>query len=180
MKTKAIALTILLFSACVPVRVVHSQKEFKGDLSMYKTFSYFKTEKSGLIGPNFNSNLELLKKAISKEMNALGITEVENNGDLLVNIGIVVKEEVQTRETDIRTDGMRYMGQRNYHWESQEIEVDRYKEGTVKVEMVDAAHNEGLWSGSVAGTVTDNQEKTTERINEAIALLFKKFPATKK
>lgn len=179
MRTKLIPLFLLILSACSSVRVVDYQKEIKTDLSAYKTFSYYQTEKSGLIGPNFTSNLEYLKKSITKEMSSVGFQEVETGGNILVNIGIVVKEEVQTRETDFKTDGMRYMGQRNYHWESEEVEVDRYKEGTAKIDLVDAASNNGIWTGTVAGTVTDNKEKATERIGEAVALLFKKFPAKK-
>ncbi len=179
MKTKLVTLTIIILSACVPVRVVDYQKTIKADLKAFKTFSYFQTEKSGLIGPNFENNLALLKVAITKEMNSMGFQEVENGGDLLLNIGIVVKEEVQTRETDFRTDGMRYMGQRNYHWESEQVVVDRYKEGTVKIDLVDAANNKGIWSGTAAGTVTEKKEKVTERINKAVAMLFDKMPATK-
>ncbi len=109
-------------------------------------------------------------------MNTLGIQEVKNGGALRLNIGIVVNEEVQTHETDIRTDGMRYMGQRNYHWESKEVVVDRYKEGTAKIDLVDSLGNIGVWSGTVARTITENKSKTEERINKAISILFKKFP----
>lgn len=171
-------LLCIMLSACVPVRVVEYQKEVKADLKTFKTFSYYQIEKTGLISPNFESNLALLKTAITKEMNSIGFQEVENGGDLLLNIGIAIKEEVQTRETDIRTDGMRYMGQRSYHWESQEVVVDRYKEGTVKIDLVHAATNKGIWTGTAAGTVTDKKEKATERINKAVAMLFKKIPVS--
>ena len=83
---------------------------------------------------------------------------------------------MQTRETDIRTDGVRYMGQRNYRWESQEVEVDRYKEGTIAIDFIDAKNKKLVWKGTVAGTVTDNRKKTEDRINTAIGNLFKKFP----
>lgn len=178
MKITWVFLFCIMLSACVPVRIVDYQKEVPTDLKTFKTFSYYQTEKAGLIGPNFESNLAILKTAITKEMNSIGFQEVETGGDLFLNIGIVVKEEVQTRETDLRTDGMRYMGQRNYHWESQEVIVDRYKEGTVKIDLVNAATNIGIWTGTVAGTVTDKKDKATERINKAVDMLFKKLPVS--
>jgi hypothetical protein len=178
MKTKLIALSILLLSACAPVRVVDYQKKVTTDVKASKTFSFFQTDKSGLIGPNFEENLALLKTAITKEMTALGFKEVEDGADLLLNIGIVIKEEVQTRQTDARTD-MRYMGQRNYHWESQEVVVDRYKEGTVKIDFVEAATNKGVWTGTVAGTIAEKKNTVSERINKAVGMLFKKFPISK-
>lgn len=179
MKTNLVILAIIVLSACAPVRVVDYQKQIKTDIKKFRTFSYYQTEKSGMIGPNFECNLAFLKTAITKEMNSLGFQEVENGGDLLLNIGIVVTEEVQTRDTDFRTDGMRYMGQRNYHWESQEVVVDRYKEGTVKIDLVEAGTNKGVWTGTASGTVTEKKDKAAKRINKAVEMLFKKLPATK-
>ena len=37
---------------------------------------------------------------------------------MLINIGIVVEEKIQTREMNLRTDPPMHIGQRNYKWES--------------------------------------------------------------
>ena len=68
------------------------------------------------------------------------------------------------------------MGQRNYHWESGEIVVREYDEGTVTLDFVDRAKNLMVWQGVAAGTITDNMKKRDKRINTAMAKLFKKFP----
>ncbi len=167
---------ILLPVACVPVRVVDYQKNTETDLTQYKTYSYYNVEEPENKGIHFTDNLVLLKKAIDVEMAKLGYTKMESGGDLILNIGIAVEEKVQTRETDFRTDGMHYMGQRNYHWESQEVVVDRYKEGTIAIDFIDMNKKELVWKGTVAGTATENRKKIEERINTAIVNLFKKFP----
>jgi len=82
---------------------------------------------------------------------------------------------VQTRETTIR-EAPRYIGQRNYHWQSQEVVVGRYEEGTATVEIVDAAHREVVWQGAVKSILTSNPTKLTKRIDDAIAALFVKYP----
>ncbi len=170
--------SLLLFIGigCMPVRVVDYQKKTEVDLKSYKTYSYYNIEEPEIKGQYFEANLVLLKKAIDTEMKKLGYTLHESGSDLIINIGVSVEEKVQTRETDFRTDGMQYMGQRNYQWESQEVEVDRYKEGTIVLDFIDPVKRQLVWQGSVAGTTTDNRKKIESRINTAIANLFKKFP----
>jgi uncharacterized protein YdeI (BOF family) len=161
---------------CTPVRVVDFQKKTEFDLSAYKTYFYFNIEEPEQKGKYFDENLVLLKRAIDSEMAKKGYTFQESGGDLLINIGISVEEKVQTRETDFRTDGIQYMGQRNYQWQSQEVEVDRYKEGTIVLDFIDPIKRQLVWQGSVAGTTTDSRKKIEARINTAINNLFKKFP----
>ena len=168
--------TLLLVGACMPVRVVDYQKSSNIDLKQFKTYSYHAIEEPETKGAHFSENMEILIHSIDSEMSRLGYTKMESDGDLLLNIGISVDEKIQTRETNFREDGMRYMGQRNYHWESQEVEVNRYKEGTIAIDFVDAKNKQLVWQGTVAGTVTDNRKKIEQRINTAIANLFKKFP----
>lgn len=168
---------ILIFPmACMPVRVVDYQKNSETDLTQYKTYSYHAVEEPDNKGIHFAENLVLLQKAIDVEMEKRGYTKLESGGDLLLNIGIVIAEVVQTRQTDLRTDGMQYMGQRNYHWESQEVEVDRYDEGTIAIDFIDMNKKVLVWKGTVAGTTTENRKKIEARINTAIENLFKKFP----
>ncbi len=167
---------ILLMGSCMPVRVVDYQKKTESDLTQFKTFYFYNLEEPETKGPNFEANISLLKKAIQTEMEKRGYSLQENGGDILINIGVKIEEVVQTRETNFRTDGMQYMGQRNYTWESQEIEVDRYKEGTIALDFIDPIKKQLVWSGSVAGTTTENRKKIEARINTAIESLFKKFP----
>ncbi len=175
MKTPLLLLLLITIS-CMPVRVVDYQKQSETDLKQYKTYAYASIEEPENKGPFFEENVTILKKAIDKEMAARNYARVETGADLLINIGSSIEEKVQTRETDFRTDGMQYMGQRNYHWETEEVEVDRYKEGTVALDFIDIEKNKLVWRGTVAGTVTNNRKKIEARINTAIENLFKKFP----
>ncbi|MDO9156113.1 MAG: DUF4136 domain-containing protein, partial [Sediminibacterium sp.] len=124
-------LFIILFStslfACASPKVLDVSTAPEANFSQYKTFAFYEVTALGdTITEGFNDKVGYIKKAITAEMEQRQFKQVNNNADLLINIGIAIKLEVQTRETDWRTDGMmKYMGQRNYKWESKEIEVGR-------------------------------------------------------
>jgi len=109
------------------------------------------------------------------ELESRGLQQGENP-DLAVNIGVVIEEEVQTRETDYRD--IRYMGQRNYHWEVEEVVVGVYKVGTISVEMVDTEADNAVWEES-SSNVLRKQKNARKRIDKGVARIFKKFDVNK-
>jgi hypothetical protein len=113
----------------------------------------------------------MMQDAIATQLSSRGFTRVSEKPDLLVNIGIVVKEEVQTRTTDIR-DAPRYMGQRNYHWESEEKVIDQYRVGTATVDLVDAATNALVWKSVVEHVIPDKDAKVAEAIQKGVQEMF--------
>jgi hypothetical protein len=58
-----------------------------------------------------SEGIQLLKAAIDKEMQDRGFSKSENP-EMWMNIGIVIEDKVQTRQTNIR-DAPLYIGQRN-------------------------------------------------------------------
>ncbi len=121
-------------------------------------------------------NVDYLKTAIARELESKGL-EQASNPDLAVNIGVVVEEEVQTRETDIRD--MRYMGQRNYHWQVEEVEVGTYKVGTVSIDLVDTKENKLVWSESDRNVINKNQKKVRKKIDKGVKRIFKNLDPSK-
>jgi hypothetical protein len=93
---------------------------------------------------------------------------------LWINIGVVTEEKVQTRWTDIREAPI-YIGQRRYSWQSKEVEVGRYRVGTVSIDFVDAGKNQQIWEGVVQGTLTNDQKRLQTRIDKGIQQIFKRF-----
>ncbi len=179
---KLIALAAVIgFGSCSSTNVLYTDYDKDVDLGKYKTFKFYETtvEKQTEWEPRME-NLDKLKAAIRREMEARNYRYAESNPDLLVNIGIVFTREVQTRETDLRTDGLNYVGQRNYTWQSQEVVVREWDAGTLSIDLVDARENELRWQGVVKDAVTKNQKKAEERINAAVTEVFKKFPARSK
>jgi len=165
-----------LLISCGGPKVVSTQSAPGTDLSKYKTFDFFKLDASGdTIPGKFKERSALIQDEVASQLSSRGFTRSSDKPDLFINIGLVVKEEVQTRETDIR-DAPRYMGQRNYHWESEEIVVDMYRVGTATVEMVDPATNALVWKSVVEDVIPDKDEKVAAAIKEGIQQMFTKFP----
>ena len=172
MRYMATFIYLILILSCTPVRIVSTDTEKGTDFSRYQSFGFYEIADGSAEAPN----LEHLKSAIIRELGQRGLV-VSENPDLKVNIALDKESKVQTRETDYR-DAPRYIGTRSYHWESEEIVVNEYEEGSVKIDVVDTRTNTMVWQGIAAGTLTDNQEKMKSRIDMAMNKLFARFPVS--
>ncbi|WP_237144095.1 DUF4136 domain-containing protein [Pontibacter pamirensis] len=146
-------------------------------LSNYETFAFYEVEASGEgLTPAYQTQVQYLQQAISDQLEARGLTQTTSDPDLLINLGIVVTEEVQTRQTDIRSDPPNYIGQRRYTWRSREVEVGRYREGTVSVHLVDNEQNELVWRGAAEAILQRKQAKLQEQIVKGVEEMFQAIP----
>jgi hypothetical protein len=176
MKYVIFTLSILSTLACSTARVVKTQKAPGIDFTAFKTYDFYELDASGDTSvARFGAYTELLQKALKQELNAKGLQQRSANPDLRVNIGIVVKEETQTRETHIR-EAPRYMGQRRYSWKSEDVEVGRYKSGTATIELVSSKSNEMVWQGIMEGIISERKKNYEADVNKGVNELFSKFP----
>lgn len=182
-KTKNMKKTVIVFLLLIAPVFAQSQilvsynKADDVDFSKFKTFQVHDFEVKNI--PEFEpkkEGLNLLIAEINKQMSFRGYQKVTKDPDLIINIGVTITAEVQTRDTDFRRDAPMYIGQRNYHWESEEIVVRNYIEGTVTLDIVDNRENEMIWQAVSQGTVSKKREKNKKKIVKAVQKLFKKFP----
>ena len=115
----------------------------------------------------------MLKTAISRELQAKGLSQNSTDPDLLVNIGVVVLEKVQTRESRLG-ENPTYMGTRNYSWERQDIEVGRYRDGTVTVHLVEPELKKMVWKGAAQGVLPNKEANVPDMIDQGMKQLFAK------
>lgn len=176
--TAFLALCAIVLASCSSTKVLENDANDGFRLSQYQTFNFYDIEASGDTSDMaaYKEGTTALKNAVAKQLIARGLTQTTANPDLLVNIGIVVKDKVQTRETDFRTDAPRYMGQRRYSWKSSEVEVGRYKEGTVTLHLVNRQENKMVWKGVVSGILPNKPAKLQAQANDAMTTLFEKVP----
>lgn len=167
-------LPAVLFQSCSPVRVISSEEKEDVNFAAYQTFNFLDISVKNDSLDREIPAIQMLKDAIVFQMEDLEY-KLSDNPDLWVNIGVMVVEKVQTRETDIREAPV-YIGQRRYHWEREEVIVDEYEQGTVTVDIIDAKEMERIWEGVAVGTLSDNQNKMEKRINDAMELLFNRYP----
>ena len=145
-------------------------------MSNYQTYQLYKMDVHHIsqFEPR-KEGLKVLTNAIAEKMEQRGFSRVEEDPDLILNVGVTIAQETQTRETDIR-DAPMYIGQRRYSWQSEEIVVRTYHEGTVVLDMVDGERNEMIWQAVVKGVLSEKRNKNDKKIRKGVEKLFKKFP----
>lgn len=168
---------ILALTACASSKVLNTEKADNVNFSAYKTFDFYQVEAKGdTISKKFNDRVAKLQDAIALKMQRLGYLLSKTSPDLLINIGIVVNEETQTRQTDFRTDAPRYMGQRRYSWKSEQVEVGTYREGTVTVHLIDAKQNKMIWKGAVQDILPGKESRLDATIKKGVDKLLADYP----
>lgn len=147
------------------------------DFSRYHTYNFLDA-----VAPNDSAvtssgtNIFDLKRSVGQQLEARGFRRADQP-DLLVNIGLVDHQRVQTREANFRTDGAPYyIGQRNFHWQANPIPVGSYREGTATIDVVDAARRELLWQGTTTSVLSNSPSKASEQIAKDVSDVFAKFP----
>lgn len=163
---------LLLFASCSPMKVVYTKTTDNIDFNKYKTFNFYELKASGdTTTKNFIERTNILKNAIIGEMNKRGYLQTSTNPDLLINIGIVVRQQ-----TNFRTDATKYIGQQNYSLKSDKIIAELFKEGAVTLDIVDASKNSIVWRGTIEGIVPSNKSSLQKMAESGMKKLFKKFP----
>lgn len=183
MREILIAILVLTNVGCSSYRVVRDQADNTANWASYRTFTFIDTNR---IDPTprdtYQAAIEQVKRAVAHELSNRGYRQIPSDqiggqADLLVNIGGVINEKTQTRPTTIY-EAPRYTGQRRYHWQSQDVPVNTYKEGTLSIHLVDAQRNNLLWDAAVS-SVLRKGNVTSEQINAGISQLFTKFPGNR-
>ena len=172
----SLLLMVILLAGCSGARVLNAESAEGVNLGNYKTFDFFQAEASGDTATgSFQDRITRIEDAIAIEMQKHGYLLSKTNPDLLINIGLVVDEKTQTRQTDYLTDAPRYIGQRRYSWKSQEVVVSQYRQGTVTVDLVDRVQNKQVWQGTVQGVIPEKEEQVDAAIKKGIGKLLSKL-----
>jgi hypothetical protein len=179
------ATCVLSLAGCATAPDVRVEFDKSADFSQYKTFAFVNplgTDRGG-----YQSIVsQHLKAATQREMEARGMTLDSGAPQLLVNFNAELNEKMRVTSTPTATMGVG-MGRGYYGYRggvyaawpmyTDQTTVTAYKEGTLNIDVVDAARKQLVWEGVVSGSVT---QKTTDNLQSAIdvavAAAFAKFP----
>lgn len=175
-----LACVLLLVASCATGPRVRTDFDPEADFARYKTWAFYKPiamEESG-----YSTYLsDAIKPAISREMAAHGYVYDEKSPDLRVNFQGIIQDKTDVYSVP-RTDFAYFYSYRarSYfavpYWYD-ETQVNRYREGTLTVDLVDAARNRLVWTGDAIGRVT--RKTPQDRIAEAdraISEIFLRYP----
>lgn len=176
MKSTLIILILVMgvLSSCAPTRVVVENNKYEDfKLSNYTTFDFAQIDTPNDSLVPYQQIVDSLKVKITKAMEARGHQRVSTDPSLRINLGVVVADKVQKRETNITSDPFTYSGSRSYYWEVREIPVNTYREGSVTVHFVNNPGNVLVWAGTISEVVPKKQEDKIAAIQDAVDQIFK-------
>lgn len=178
---KTIKLLSLLFitalaASCSSVRVT-SDYDDNADFNQYKTFGFFK---QGVDKADVSDlDKKRILRAVEDEFVKKGMTK-SDKPDLLINIFTKARQEVDVNQFN---SGWGYgwgMGWSPWGWGGNYTSVSTSTEGTLYIDLIDAAKKELVWQGVGTGVLTLDRNKKQERINEFVAKIVAQFPPEKK
>jgi hypothetical protein len=171
-------LVIVLFalSACAYEPTIRSDYDHAADFSRYRSFGF--EPRLGTDTAGYDTlTTQRLKAAVTREMTARGYTHAEANPDLLVNFSARLQNKIDVNTTPVP---MGYYGYRRglygpWPGYAMTTDVDQYTEGTLNIDLIDAARKEMVWEGVAVGEVTE-REVSEETLNKVVAQIFAKYP----
>ena len=174
------ALAGILFTSCATVKVT-SDFDNTADFTSYKTYAF--TEEALNLDMN-ELNRNRVIAAAEKQLGLKGFTKSETP-DVLIDMNLKTKE-VQTATAYTSGGGGYYGGGYRYGYgggmSTTSINYDSYEEGTLFVDMIDAAEKKLVWQGRGAGTLDPDlsSKKRDANINYAFDQIFSQYPPTGK
>jgi len=155
---------LLMLSACSSISV-HRDYDTQADFGAYRTYSWMPM-KDRPRDPIHNTLTDArIKRAIQTEMEILGYHFQENGR---ADLRVAFHYGIRTR-LDINHYG--YGPWRGPAY----TEVDRYKEGTLIIDIIDASKKQLVFRGW-ASSVVRGPETADRKINEAVKAILEKYP----
>jgi hypothetical protein len=174
------ACALALLAGCATGPRISTDSDPEADFSRYRTWAFYQPiamEQSGY--STFIT--QRIRDDVRREMEARGYAYDESSPDLRVNFQGIVQEKTDVY-TMPRSDVQYFYSYRHRAYYAvpfwyDETQVNQYTEGTLTVDLVDAAKNRLVWTGAAIGRVTRKapQERAAE-IDRAIGEIFLRYP----
>ena len=173
-----LALTFIAASGCKTAPEVRADKDPTANLASYRTFGFFEnlaTEKSGYSTLLTNR----LKAATQRELEHRGLQLDSSTPQLLVNFNVNIENrtDVQSAPTGAGFYGYRAGMYGPWAGYPQDVYTTHYQEGTLAIDLVDAAKRQLVWQGVAEGRVEKAAvEDPGAAVDKVVSAIFAKFP----
>lgn len=169
------SLVLLALAACTTLPAVRAEYDQQVDFRSYRTFGF--VEVPGTDRGGYETLVtQTLKSATRRQMEARGYRFQAAHPDLLVNFNAHLRERVDVVRMPVAPSD--YYGYRSYvAWRAYDVEMHQYTEGTLNIDVVDAARAQLVWEGIATGTVTEKVYRNRQAaIEQAVERIFTKYP----
>ncbi len=168
----------IVASACSSTPRPMSNVDPSVDFTQYRTYGFF--DRLSTDRENYESlTSNFLKVAVAQEFDKRGLVYAENP-DLIVNFYVHTKEKIRSRSVPTASA---YYGWRDPFYDTwggyggYETRIDQFTEGTLHIDVVDAATNRLVWEGNVSGRVTEEVIANLEKsIDSGVRIIMSTYP----
>jgi len=179
----ALLASMLALGGCASGPVVRADYDRTADFTSYRTFGFASplgTDRAG-----YQSVVSLhLKAATQREMEARGMRLDAAAPQLLVNFNAALTDKLHVSSMPTMGVGMGrgYYGYRTGMYAAWPLYFDQtivtqYKEGTLNIDVIDAARKQLVWESVVTESVTqDMLDNVPAAIDAAVAAAFARYP----
>ena len=174
---------IVLLTIAVPAMAqeVHVDYDRWARFTTFKTFAWYQTEETSLIGVSEMMHGRI-KNIIINQFSSGRLTLVEENPDLYVTYHTSARESMR-----LDTLSWGYGFPSNWYWDPywsgsmgmSTTTARTYTQGILIIDVWDAKEKTLVWRGSAIATVTQNPEKNTKKIEKGVKKLAKKWQKMK-
>ncbi len=195
----AAVVCVLAVSGCANTPEVRFASDPYANFSSYQTFGFVSplgTDRSG-----YQSLVtQQIKSAVQGQLELRGIRLVSDSPQLLVNFNAFITDKTHISTVPILVQpsfgqptfnggfyGGSYYGYRGGLYTPWPMYVDQtvvtsYKEGTLNIDIIDAARKQLIWEGRVIDDDVTRKERANLQtsINAAVAAAFAKYPVQAK
>ncbi len=170
-KLAFIPILFFLLTSCSSVRV-NSDYDKKVDFSQYKTYAFLK---AGIDKVEISDlDKKRILRSIDETLAAKGFAKSETP-DLLINIFTKEREQVDVNQFNMGWGYGWGYGWNPYLWGGNTT-VNRYTEGTLYIDLIDAKKKELIWQGEGEGTLTKDTNKKEALIKEFVSKILEQYP----
>jgi hypothetical protein len=148
------------------------------DFSKYKTYKWVKISDN----PDLNQLMDQrIKSAFEAQLTTDGLTQVQDNPDLLIGYQAAVTHETQlnTFSSDMGGAGWGYGARWGYGYGGSSTSTttsSTIRNGTLALDMMDPKEKKLIFRGIATDTLSDKPEKNTKKIQKAAKKIFEKYP----
>jgi len=150
---------------------VKTDYDHSADFAAYHTFSWLKADASNPLWT------DRIKRAVGQQLSAKGWTEQPSGGDVSVAaMGRTRQEQTYNTFYDGLGGGWGWRRFGGMGMGEATTTVEDTPVGSLNVDLFDSRTKKLIWRGTSTQTLSGKPEKNTEKLDKAVADMFRKFP----
>ena len=172
-------LCLLLLAGCATGPTIRSNVDPAVNFNTFRTFSFFQPLSTDREGYQSLISQQLIAST-QRELEARGLTRDDTRPDLLVNFSADLDQRLRVTQTPVTTASSFNRHRHGLYstWPTyQRTEIRQYTQGTLGIDVVDAARRQLVWEGFALGRVTQSTTNNLGPVlDDAVVQIFREFP----